>query len=55
MLVVTFCLLCRELTMEELSRGKRESDIAFSETLKRNLSAIDSEVMSFSFPICGHI
>lgn len=37
--------------MEELSRGKRESDIAFSETLKKSLSAIDPEVMAFSFSI----
>lgn len=47
--MVTWYLLDRECNGEEISRGKREDDIAFCETLKKNLSAIDPEVMSFPF------
>lgn len=42
-------LLGWEFNREVISRGKRDSDNAFSEILKKNLSAIDPEVMSFSF------
>ena len=52
--MVTSYLLCGEFNREEISRGKRESNI-FSETLRKNLSAIDPEVMSFSFSIFRQI
>lgn len=47
--MVTWYLLGWEFNREVISRGKQDSDIAFSEILKKNLSAIDPEVTSFSF------